>query len=110
MFQFSLSFSRGAAQALNFNCALILLPVCRNLISLLRRCFGFNHEVRNYLCLVNGFGDAHFLNFSPSNVSDQKQFVDSWTEIFSSTKLLPTLYASGQVNYSILFPCKKVTV
>lgn len=34
----SLPVARGSASVLNLNCALILLPVCRNLISLIRGC------------------------------------------------------------------------
>ena len=34
--QEALAFARGPAPVINFNMALILLPVCRNLISLIR--------------------------------------------------------------------------
>ncbi len=36
VFQPGLPVARAAAMALNFNCMLILFPVCRNLISLIR--------------------------------------------------------------------------
>lgn len=39
VFQSALSWARAPAAVLNFNCMLILLPVCRNLLSLLRGSF-----------------------------------------------------------------------
>lgn len=38
-FQSALSWARAPAAVLNFNCMLILLPVCRNLLSLIRGSF-----------------------------------------------------------------------
>lgn len=39
LFQSALPWARAPAAVLNFNCMLILLPVCRNLLSLLRGSF-----------------------------------------------------------------------
>lgn len=44
--------ARGAAGVINFNCALILIPVCRNLINFLRGCFGVR-RLQNWV-LVRG--------------------------------------------------------
>jgi len=38
--------ARGAASVLNFNCAVILIPVCRNLINAMRGCFESVRSVR----------------------------------------------------------------
>ena len=35
-FQGGLPYARGAAMVLNFNCMLVLLSMCRNIISLIR--------------------------------------------------------------------------
>lgn len=38
--------ARGAAAVLNLNCALLLLPVCRNLMNFLRGCFECRRSIR----------------------------------------------------------------
>lgn len=38
--------ARGAASVLNFNCAVILIPVCRNLVNAMRGCFESVRSVR----------------------------------------------------------------
>jgi len=38
--------ARGAAMVLNLNCALILLPVCRNLVNFARGCFESKRSIR----------------------------------------------------------------
>ncbi len=38
--------ARGAAGVINFNAALILVPVCRNFVNFLRGCFGVRACVR----------------------------------------------------------------
>lgn len=43
-FQSALSWARAPAAVLNFNCMLILLPVCRNLLSLIRGSFMVSYK------------------------------------------------------------------
>uniref|UniRef100_X2ATU6 FAD-binding FR-type domain-containing protein n=1 Tax=Capitella teleta TaxID=283909 RepID=X2ATU6_CAPTE len=106
MLGLSLPFARASAGALNFNCMLILLPVCRNLITLMRgscqRCCYRNtlrqldkHIMLHKLCAyticfwtaVHYF--AHCFNF--------ERFILAWSSPNNSTKeLLATLSAIKQ--------------
>eukprot|EP00049_Salpingoeca_infusionum_P000516 m.40413 g.40413 ORF g.40413 m.40413 type:complete len:115 (-) comp10438_c0_seq1:1928-2272(-) len=55
-----LPIARGAASMLNFNCALILVPVCRNLVNVLRGLFEVPRQSRE--CgRVCGCGDVQAL-------------------------------------------------
>ncbi|ESO02032.1 hypothetical protein HELRODRAFT_66368, partial [Helobdella robusta] len=49
---YSIAISRGAAVALNLNCALVLLPVCRKSLSFVRSCI-CSARAQNYFCNVS---------------------------------------------------------
>jgi len=64
--QHALSWARAPAACLNFNCMLILLPVCRNLLSFLRGSIQVSMETcaERFLALRELNSSAAFPNFS----------------------------------------------
>ena len=66
--QEGLPVARGAAAVINFNCALILLPVCRNLINYLRGCFevGGSRVYRFFHCTTLHRTEPHNVRTVPS--------------------------------------------
>ncbi|CAB3999131.1 cytochrome b-245 heavy chain-like [Paramuricea clavata] len=85
----ALPWARASAAVLNFNCMLILLPVCRNLLSVLRgfKCFGltkslfrlldknltYHRHIAYTICIFSAIHiGAHVFNF--------ERFVAAWEE------------------------------
>ncbi|XP_074661481.1 NADPH oxidase 2-like [Tubulanus polymorphus] len=110
---YGLPFARGAAACLNLNCALILIPVCRNLISYIRgstrRCCKRNilrlmdknitfHKVVGYMICVNTaiHAGAHFFNVE--NFTMVYQLTSNDTELLSALTSLPTSINGTWVN------------
>lgn len=108
LFQLSLPFARASAGTLNFNCMLILLPVCRNLITLVR---GSCQSVCEIYCwFMNQSSQNEFPSVLLMELLLHKLWISSAaSEICcaNSTKILPytncvlTWFASGQVNIPI---------
>ncbi|KAG5843586.1 hypothetical protein ANANG_G00152470 [Anguilla anguilla] len=106
----ALPWARAPAAVLNFNCMLILLPVCRNLLSLVRgslMCCGtsarkqldqnltFHKLVAYMIGLMTAVHTiAHLFNVEWYNNSRQGQYDDLSTVLSNQTNLNPILSAS----------------
>jgi len=90
--------ARGSATMLNFNCMLILLPVCRNLLSLIRPCLPavvsrimdknitFHRMIAYMICLATALHvGAHIYNFEALVLSrDTIKYPDATTQFLNN--------------------------
>jgi predicted ferric reductase len=87
---YGLGFARAAANLINFNCALLLLTVCRNLISFLRQFLAFrafsldkNISLHRWIALWMVFWTivhiiAHYFNYLSIGLTTKTPLETSW--------------------------------
>uniref|UniRef100_A0A4W5PXI8 NADPH oxidase 1 n=1 Tax=Hucho hucho TaxID=62062 RepID=A0A4W5PXI8_9TELE len=88
----ALAWARAPAAVLNFNCLLILLPVCRNLLSLVRGSFVVKRILRHLVAQYAVHIVAHLLNV--------ERYYNSWHGEYDALSMaLSRLNDSGNTTY-----------